>query len=846
MHDRLVPRVRLLTAPVPAAALLSLLAATAPAQFAHPGELAACRRWADRAFGRDPDALPAHLELIAEDVAEGVTRGRSWRGTPYHMGGRDYAHGVAYNASKHLRVVLDRPGARFLADFGLEDNDDTRRGATLGQGSVRARVTVAEQERFASPVLRLADGPRHVDVPLAGALSFDLLVDDGGDGRGWDQALWGEATVELQDGGSVRLQDLPWGEPGQRAGGPSLQHGGAAWAPSREARSVRDERLDAARTRRTVIDSDPRTGLEVRTEAVLHDDFPAVEWVVHLTNRGTVDTPVLEGIRAQEGVLPVPAGPVTVHGARGGVASFDDFAPTSTALPANAHHHWQPGGGRSSNQVMPFFNVEGTGGGAIVAIGWTGEWATDFSASKRGTPMVAIGQAQTHLVLHPGETIRTPRVLVMAYEGDRWRGQNLLRRFVLAHHRPQRNGAPQGPVITCGNWGGTSAAVHLENIRTIAARDLPLDYYWIDAEWYGRGGWPVNVGNWSVKQDLYPQGFAPLSKALGETGRRLMLWFEPERVFRGTAWQTDPQIGKWLLGNGSDNFLFDLGNPEARAFLTDFVSGRIREFGLGCYRQDFNFDPLGYWQAADAPDRQGLHEIRYVEGLYAFWDALLERHPGLLIDNCASGGRRIDLETIGRATPFWRTDGPRDAIAHQCHTQGLLPWVPLSATSQDRARDDYEFRSSQCSGLCLNWWVAGDVPAERIPDDFPFDWAKRTLQQYRQVGEYYLGDYYPLTSYSQAADVWMVYQLDRPEHGDGLVVALRRPGCPYEVARWPLRALDPEARYRVTDLDGGVPTEVQGRELIGSGLRIELPKRPGSALVRYERVAAGERQGGAR
>ena len=103
----------------------------------------------------------------------------------------------------------------------------------------------------------------------------------------------------------------------------------------------------------------------------------------------------------------------------------------------------------------------------------------------------------------------------------------------------------------------------------------------------------------------------------------------------------------------------------------------------------FNMDPLPYWQAADAPNRQGMSEIRHIEGLYAFWDELLKRHPDLLIDNCASGGRRIDLETVGRSTPFWRTDGPRDPVAHQCHTYGLLSWVPLSSTGQDREGDTY-------------------------------------------------------------------------------------------------------------------------------------------------------------
>ena len=49
-------------------------------------------------------------------------------------------------------------------------------------------------------------------------------------------------------------------------------------------------------------------------------------------------------------------------------------------------------------------------------------------------------------------------------------------------------------------------------------------------------------------------------------------------------------------------------------------------------------DPRAWWKAADTPDRQGMAEIRHIEGLYAFWDGLLQRHPGLMIDNCASGG----------------------------------------------------------------------------------------------------------------------------------------------------------------------------------------------------------------
>ena len=136
--------------------------------------------------------------------------------------------------------------------------------------------------------------------------------------------------------------------------------------------------------------------------------------------------------------------------------------------------------------------------------------------------------------------------------------------------------------------------------------------------------------------------------------------------------------------------------------------------------------------------------------------------------------------------------------------------------------DDYEFRSSMCSALCLNWWVSGDKPAENIPDDFPFDWANQTLEQYLQYRQYYYGDYYPLTSYSQSSDLWMAYQLDRPDLGEGLVVVLKRPQSPYQSVRLILKALDRDAEYRLFYLDRKKEIQHRGSELLDRGLELEL------------------------
>lgn len=804
-----------------------------------PSELEGSRAWWNRIFTPGGPASLSQLEVLYEDVPEGLSRGRSWRGTAFQLGNKTYAHGIAFNSTKHLRVRLDQPAARFTAEVGLENNDDTVRGEALGHGSVTFHVLLNGAEVFRSPVLRRKDGPLPLHLELRGAREFEIQVKDGGDGRGWDQALWAEAEVTLQNGARVRLQNLPLaGAEGDNPFGFSFIYRGEKSVTLLQhwPREAKEQSLDAARTRRDVIWRDPATGLEARVESVAFADFPAVEWVVYFRNTAATNTPILEDILALDGIVVPAAASPRLHWSKGAVASFDDFAPQEQTMRPGSRLRLQPGGGRSSSQVLPFFNIEGPNLGAVTAIGWTGEWAADFNSDARGQLRVRTGLAKTRLVLHPGESIRSPRMLLLTYEGDRWRGQNLLRQFLLRHHRPAPAGQPLIAPITCGNWGATRAEIHLDNIRKIIQHELPIQYYWIDAEWFGTGAWPVNVGNWQVKKDLYPAGFKPLSDALRAANRELLLWFEPERVFQGTPWHKEHR--DWLLDVGGDSLLWNLGNPEARQFLTDFISDRILEFGLGCYRQDFNIDPLPFWHKADAPDRQGMTEIRYLEGLYAFWDDLLARHPGLIIDNCASGGRRIDLETVGRATPFWRTDGPRDPIAHQCHSQGLLAWVPLSATSQDRARDDYEFRSSMGSALCLNWWVAGDVPAERIPDSFPFDWARATLNQYLEIREFYYGDYYPLTTYSQSKDVWMAYQLNRPDRQQALLVVLRRPESPYDSASFPLRELDPAAAYRVTNLDSRQQQRFPGQLLAGPGLPVKIGTRPGSALLLLEREGA--------
>jgi len=216
--------------------------------------------------------------------------------------------------------------------------------------------------------------------------------------------------------------------------------------------------------------------------------------------------------------------------------------------------------------------------------------------------------------------------------------------------------------------------------------------------------------------------------------------------------------------------------------------------GVDLYRLDFNIDPLGFWRKADAPDRQGMTENLHVQGYLAYWDELRRRHPDMLIDSCASGGRRNDLETLRRAVPLLRSDyqepqnptDPKIVIGNQGHTYGLSFWVPYYGTGQF-ANDTYAFRSHLCPAMGI-----GFVPGKQ-------DWEcwQRAKEDWQWAGPNFYGDYYPLTDYNLADDEWLAWQFHRPEADRGMVQAFRRPKCTKAQMWFRLRGLDRTGTYLV-------------------------------------------------
>ncbi|MDE0297297.1 MAG: alpha-galactosidase [Candidatus Poribacteria bacterium] len=589
---------------------------------------------------------------------------------------------------------------------------------------------------------------------------------------------------------------------------------------------------DNAKTAGLLTYRDRNSGLVVQCDWEAFSEFPALEWVVTFRNEGTEDTPILEDVQALDAVFTRnEEDEFVLHRALGSSASRDDFAPITDVLHPNTKIELAPVGGRSSNtHALPFFNIETTGGGVMLGIGWSGQWSTSFQTDDATSLRLRAGMELTHLKLHPGEEIRTPRILLLFWESEnRMRGHNLLRRFILAHRTPQQDGEP---VTTSFSASGSPLNESNESNQIAFTKryhelGLGVEYWWLDAGWFD-GGWPSGVGTWTIRKDHFPNGLKPLSDAAEAAEMEFLLWFEPERVYQG-SW-LDTEHPDWVLKiPDNPNGLLNLGNLEARRWLINHISGMITDQGISVYRQDFNMDPLLHWRAADTPERQGMTEIRHIEGLYAFWDELLDRHPGLIIDNCASGGRRIDLETTSRSVPLWRTDYDYfEPNGYQCHTYGLHFYLPCSGTGSNNP-NSYESRSAMNSGFVLGW----DVHSPH----FPVEIAQKTASEYKRIRPFFYGDYYPLTSYSTNYDVWVAFQFHREDLRQGIVLAFRRPRSPYLSARLRLEGLDPKSVYKLKFEDSGDEEAVSGSAL-GDGYEVTIDKAPGSQLITYEQIVS--------
>ncbi|MBN1817919.1 MAG: NPCBM/NEW2 domain-containing protein, partial [Sedimentisphaerales bacterium] len=737
--------------------------------------------------------------------------------SPLRIADKTYSRGLYCHAVSKIVVTLPGPGKRFTAEVGLDHNDDTLRG----RGSVIFSVTVKDQVVFKSDVMTVATPPCSVDVDLKGADSFVLEINDAGDGIGWDQSDWADARVLLEEGTQLWLGDMEIRDrrhegqiqPIRRSSAlpfAFLFDGGTSDVFLRNrAGRLETTRLDKNRIRYTRTWKEPDGNLEIRCVAVDYADFPAVEWTLYFKNTGASDTPILHNIQALDTSFERTAsGDFVLHAWRGDTCSPVLYQPLTETLPPNTTRRFAPADGRGTNHAFPYYKIQMPGGGLLLAVGWPGQWASSFTTDNQQNLRITAGQELTHLTLRPGEEIRSPLIAILFWKGeDTVRAQNLWRRWMLTHNMPRAADGKLPPPILFGNTSlefNEMINANEDNQKYFIDRyveeKIGINYWWMDAGWYPCDGqWP-RTGTWESDLTRFPNGLRAISDHALARGIKTLVWFEPERVGGGWLSQNHPE---WRIGP-----LLNLGHPQAWNWLVNHVDGQLTSQGIHLYRQDFNMSPLGFWRGNDAPDRQGITENFHVQGYLAYWDQLRKRHPQLIIDSCASGGRRNDLETMRRAIPLHPTDyNYGDLVVKQAFHHSLFHWIPYygSNTIPVDTVDPYAIRSGYAPGTVYGY--------DLRRTDLDYRLLGKLTDQWRKINACYYGDFYPVLPYSLNEDRWIAWQFHHPDRNEGFIQAFRRHNSSETAKTLHLGGLNPDSQYKVTDLDKEKPITIDGRTL---------------------------------
>lgn len=604
---------------------------------------------------------------------------------------------------------------------------------------------------------------------------------------------------------------------------------------------------------------DDTTKMKFTLEAILYKDFPTVDYVMWAEYTGTegYSAPLSQFNVLDSSYEIAPDKGYKLHTATGSYADVEDFMTLEQELPRNnTWYTYGPGfnyktgvinpNGRSTDRGWPYFDIIGKDCGLMLAIGWTGQWEAAFNNGKVGEISMKVYQRGLDTVLFPGEKVRSPRIVLSYFDGDAEYGHNVLRKLIVEHYTPENDDENRFVSPICLNfWGGRTASYVKKITKLYADAGITYDATWFDAGWYAdypnkgedeitaTGDWHTTLGWYTVNKKLFPTGnFKDVSDVFHEAGTKFLLWYMIEDgrddvsdklVFGRDAYYSTVTEGHRIV--------LRLCDDEVLEMVLDLFREKMDNEGVDWIRVDNWRSEWVYWVQNDKEDsakivegdetlRQGMTENKHVLNYYKLWDTLYAEYPDFMLDNCASGGRRLDIEMASRGVPLWRTDyQTQDLEAMQAQTQWLSYWIPFSSTGvvSPTGVSRYQLRSLYSSSQCLSSSV----------NKTSMDSMAKLVAELKRVRPYWYGSYYQILEPNYGLDAWNAYELFREDWQKGIMVVARHSNAALETMKVNFKGLEPDRTYLVHDIDDTKNENdftKTGKELMEEGMTVNIPQ----------------------
>ncbi|GAA4975612.1 alpha-galactosidase [Actinoplanes utahensis] len=517
----------------------------------------------------------------------------------------------------------------------------------------------------------------------------------------------------------VRVSPVPE-QSGGWLGFPGLagHRDGTAWS---SAFTLRDVVRDASRVRITAFDQ--AAGLELTVDLELH---PA--GILRARARLTSTAPGTYWLTHLMVFLPVPARTTELLDFTG--HHLRERAPQRTAFTHGLRVRENRTGrtGYDSAYLMcagtpGFGNRHGQVWGVHTA--FSGNTQTIAERNYHGHSALGGGELLMpgEIGLAEGESYTTPWIYA-AYGAD---GLDAVsRRFhEFLRARPQHPRSPRPVVVN--TWEAVYFDHDLSRLTALAsaAASVGAERFVLDDGWFGsRRDDTSGLGDWVVSPDVWPDGLKPIIDVVRGLGMEFGLWVEPEMI------NPDSDLARahpdWMMAAGDrlppparSQQALDLHNPSTYAHLRDRLDALLTEYDIAYLKWDHNRDLVDAGHPASG--RAGVHD--QTRAVYRLLDELRERHPGVEIESCSSGGGRVDLEILQRTDRIWASDciDAHERVPIQRWTSLLVPLELIGShvgagrahTTHRELPLDMRAGTAIWGHLGIEWDLTRATPAER-------------------------------------------------------------------------------------------------------------------------------------
>ena len=334
--------------------------------------------------------------------------------------------------------------------------------------------------------------------------------------------------------------------------------------------------------------------------------------------------------------------------------------------------------------------------------------------------------------INSGEKFTTPHAYISVCEGDYQKCSYFLNHDLSENKLSKISNLSSFPIEYndfCFDWGKPSS----NNIRKqiSIAKYLGVSYFVIDAGWYGEKNknWEISLGDWKISTSLFPEGLEKIISEIRNAGMIPGIWFEFENV--GRASSSFNEIEHLLKKDGvpltvGDRRFWDMNDPWVINYINVKVIDFLKKYNIGYLKIDYNEN---YGSGFDSNKSFGEASRQQIIGTQKFIKKIHQKLPNLIIENCSSGGHRLE-NTFMKLTDISSFSDAHEirnipVIAGNLHSL-MLPSQELiwAVVHPDDSIDkiDYSLNSSFMGRPCLSGDLStlNDIQIKEIKNGLDF------------------------------------------------------------------------------------------------------------------------------